>query len=283
MRVTDSDDIRRGYPFAALKNVILSPQVVVATAGNAALAMHTLRRLPTRPSHSGEVLPLLLESSEQAGPGSARVSYLVAVPSAGLWRVTHAGVEAEQAAAWIGSQDAFERYQRIYHEIPPPEVIRVPGISPAGPSIAELDHEYFDASTRMGYAIRSLQDDPSVKEVGEAAVSASSSSNGFRYAPEVYLAADHEQVIAGENWVPADWGTVAEGGFGYSMLVPTEPGIGLVALYFPHAGLGLLYHPLSRDDAFVYSHVNQAEFRSRVLSDHGVDVDGPTFGTGSNG
>lgn len=78
-----------------------------------------------------------------------------------------------------------------------------------------------------------------------------------------------------KGWVAADWGTVANGGFGYMLLVPVESGIGVIGLHFPHAGLGLLYHPLSRDDPYVYTRVTHADFRRRVHDDHGLAIDGP--------
>lgn len=94
-----------------------------------------------------------------------------------------------------------------------------------------------------------------------------------------FLAADHEQVITPEQgWVNADWGTVANGGFGFSMLVPDEPGVGIVGLYFPHPALGLLYHPLAQEEPFAYRDVTDAEFRTRVLGDHGVSISGPVLG-----
>jgi hypothetical protein len=70
---------------------------------------------------------------------------------------------------------------------------------------------------------------------------------------------------------------VAKGGFGYSTLTPTDPGIGLIGLDFPHPGLGLLYQPLKRDDAFAYPQVAHEDFLARVLKEHGVQIDGPGF------
>ncbi len=273
MRVTDSHDIRRGYPFAALKNVILSPEVLVATAGNSDLAMHTLRELPPQPRDHVELLPLLLDSCRRAGGEQGDVAYLVAVAGRGLWRVTHSGIEAEQSASWIGDPDAFELYQRAYHEMPVFEPIWVPGISPVGS--LPIEPEDLAIAMRMSNAIFGLQTGPSVESIGEAFISSTSSSTGFRYDQQAHLAADHEQAITSSEWVRADWGTSAEGGFGYSTLIPTQPGIGIVGLYFPHAALGLLYHPLKQDDAFVFRQVTHAEFQVGVRDDHGVQIGGP--------
>jgi hypothetical protein len=277
LRVTDSNDIRRGYPFAALKNVILSRDLLIAYAGNASLAMHTLRELASSARDPDQVLTTLSESSLRADGGDDGVDYILAAPGRGLWRITHVGVKAVQEATWIGDRDAFELYQRAFHEMPVSEPIRIPGVSPEGP--LQVDPKELEDSIRMMNAISSFQFGPSVESVGEAFIEATWSAEGFRYEQQAHLAADHEQVITGDEWVSADWGTVAEGGFGYSTLIPTEPGIGLLGLYFPHAELGLLYHPLNRDDAFVYARVTHESFRGRVLAEHGVRIDGPTFGS----
>lgn len=272
LRIT-RDDNRRGYPVAALKNVILGPDLLVAYAGNAQLATHTIRELAQTCADREGVISRL---SGQAANEAHRVEYLVAAPNEGLWRVRATSLEGDLAATWIGDQDAFELYQRAYHELHVAEPLRVPGISPEGP--LPIPTEDLEALMRMSNGIRHLESEGSVETVGEAFIAAYASPEGFRYEPQAFLAADHEQVIAGDEWVPADWGTVATGGFGYATLAPTNPGIGLLGLYFPHAGLGLLYHPLVRDKPFVYPRLTHAEFRARVLTDHGVDVDGPRFG-----
>lgn len=59
------------------------------------------------------------------------------------------------------------------------------------------------------------------------------------------------------------------------MVVPTEAGTGVIGLYFPHVELGLLYHPLVQDEAFVYARVTHGAFRAAVLREHGVSIDGP--------
>ena len=210
LRVTDAHELRRGYPSAVLKNVILGPQMVVAFAGNVALATHTLRSLPSRPGEADAVLSALLEASKLGGSGKSGVDFIVAVGDQGLWCVTNKGVESDQTSAWLGDVQAFDLYQQAYHGTSVAEPIRVPGISPAG--AIPIDAQELEGLIRMSNALTSLQFDRSVESVGEAFVTATSSKDGFRYEAQVYLAADHEQVITGAQWVPADWGTVATGG-----------------------------------------------------------------------
>ena len=67
LRVTDANELRRGYPFAVLKAVIVSPPMLVGFAGNVPLAMHTLRTLPAQPTNVDVVLPVLEEASRVGG------------------------------------------------------------------------------------------------------------------------------------------------------------------------------------------------------------------------
>ena len=181
-----------------------------------------------------------------------------------------------RAGDWIGDRRAFESYQRGYHDTPVAAPISIPGVS------AERAQPVSDAeiaeTIRMANGIFRLASDDWLADVGEALISAFSSREGFRYDEQAFLSADHEQIVTGDECVSADWGTVAEGGFGYSTLVPVVPGIGVLGLYFPHRGLGLLYTTLSRrDDAFVYTGVTQGQFRACVADEHGVEIDGPSL------
>lgn len=275
LRVTDSDDIRRGYPYAALKNVILSETILVASAGNADLAMHTMRTLPPRRSTGSEVVPILLEAARTAGPGDAGVDFLVGEIGVGLHRITREGAECDIPAAWIGDAKAFEVYQRGYHDPPvtlPTNVEALRGDHPMAPTPDEIEE-----AIRMHNGIR-LLDEGHVPSVGEAYIEAIATHGGFRYAPQAVLTASHEQVIESGEWVPVDWGTVAQGGFGYSVMAPVEAGIGTLGLYFPHGRLGLLYKPLARDDVCPYPGVSQERFAELVQAEHGIEISGPTFG-----
>ncbi len=269
MRLTDAWDIKRGYPTAVLKNIILSEDVLVAYAGNASLAVHTIRELQDAPRQ--ELVEGLLQSCIEAGEGKQGVSYLVADVNVGLQRIRHTGAEPPAQTGWIGEQEAFDLYQTLYHGMPKPQVLTVEGISPSEPFPDTPDTE---ASLRMSGALMQMQMAEDIETVGEAQVSAFS-RNGFHYEPQAFLAASNEQVFTSPEWEKVNWGSVADGGFGYCLLHPTDPGIGMVGLHFPHRGLGLLYHPLRYDGPAIYRDVSHEEFRAAVVEDHGVAINGP--------
>lgn len=264
MRLIDHAEIRRGYPYAVLKNIILDPDVLVAYAGNAGLAMHAIRQLQDAPPD--RLARGLLASAEDAGDGEGSVDYLLAAVGRGVQRITHRGVEEPCTATWIGDKEAFEAYQQAFHDLRLPEPIRIEGVSPDEPI------KIPEAFMRMSSALAHLEQMEDLDCIGEGFVSAFSRS-GFRYEQRGFFATSHKQEI-GTEWTTLNWGTGAQGSFGYNLLPCTEPGIAVVGLYFPHAGLGLLYHPLAYDDALAYRGVTHDEFRAAVTADHGVDIDG---------
>jgi hypothetical protein len=272
LRVTRRDDTARGYPIAVLKNVVLTPDVLVAFAGDVDVATAALRQAKAVASHVERILEVLVQTCEQAA-----VEFIVADRPTALWRVSADGIEPT-SATWVGDKRAYEVYQRGYHTMPAVrEAIRIEGISPAGP--APFSPDELEVLSRMLNGTIALENTGSIASVGEAFVWAhASATRGFQYEQQAMLQADHEQELPPDRWVTADWGTVANGGFGYSMLVPVEPGIGIVGLYFPHAHLGLLYHPLARDEPFVYPRVSHSELREAIRSEHDVELHPAGFG-----
>jgi len=274
LRATKSDEVSRGYPIAVLKTVALSRDLAVAYAGNLEHAMDVVRGFVSSGDGRAETLLDAVEESCERADGD--VAYLVATANM-LWRVTAArGVERNLATAHIGTPEPFEIYQRGYHEavVTPPLV--APGISPdRGLPVTGADYE---ATVRMMHGVFRLEQEAPA-DVGEAFIMLSGGRRGFRYEQQAMLVADHEQVVeSSEGWALADWGTVAEGGFGYAVLVPVEAGIGAIGLYFPHASLGLYYAPLERDEPWPYPRVSREDFLAGVRRDHGVVLDGPAFG-----
>lgn len=246
----------------------MDQDVLVAYAGNASLAVCAIRQLQT--ARGEELVGGLLESSLEGGEGSHGVSHLVADVSIGLQRIRFTGVEPPTQAAWLGEREAFESYQALYHGMPKPQVLTVEGLSPSEPFPDTPDTEAF---LRMSTALMQMQMMDNIETVGEAQVSAFS-RGGFHYEPQAFLAASNEQVLSGPEWETVNWGSVPNGGFGYCLLHPTDPGIGMVGLHFPHRNLGFLYHPLRYDGPAIFRGVSHGDFRAAVAEDFGVSING---------
>jgi hypothetical protein len=88
------------------------------------------------------------------------------------------------------------------------------------------------------------------------------------------LYADHEQTVsADERWVDADWGSAAEGGFGYGLKVPSEAGVGAVGVYFPEGRVGVVYFPTRFRDAARWTDIGEDEFITAASEEFGLDLE----------
>ena len=74
--------------------------------------------------------------------------------------------------------------------------------------------------------------------------------------------------------VPPDWASGERGAFSYSILVPEQPGVDAIGLYFHEGRLGVLYAPLIWDDAETYSNTTPARASEMVRSRHGISLFG---------
>jgi hypothetical protein len=119
MRLTDPAEIRRGFPYAVLKNIILGPNHLVAFAGNADLGMHTIRRL--KDASIDELADGLSDSAKEAGGGLGGVDTCLPILSAAWNGSRPAASRDRRTPEWIGDPAAFEVYQRGCHARPVPE------------------------------------------------------------------------------------------------------------------------------------------------------------------
>lgn len=288
MKITHPWEIKRGYPYAGLKNVVLDNGLLVAYAGNVELAVHTIRE--SRHLRGEQLVTALANSSQAARPKDQAVEYLIADVKAGLRRIRHGEAEPPTRATWIGHEDAFGIYQQIYHDMPRPWLLEV---ASQDDRLAELypDTPDTEAMLRMDGAIAAISQTknappnmpgssdpiPALDSIGEAFVSACS-KDGFHYEQQQMVVTGRDTVVSGTELQPIQVGTVADGAFSYALLTPSAPGIGLVGLYFAFGRCGILYHPLSQTAPAIYGGTSHDEFIAAVSEDHGVTIEGPNTG-----
>jgi hypothetical protein len=176
-------------------------------------------------------------------------------PVASLVRIRDGVDEGEVGGAWLGSRPAFSAYQGYF--------------ATAGSLPHEIQHDYQShlsteersTASRMLPAMMRVIEDGRFGEVGGLPICVASTARGFRYESTAMLAADHDQVIEPEEgWVDADWGTAAEGGFGYAIKTPDRAGVGAVGAYFPHGRFGILYYPGHALERVPFQDVIDAQF-----------------------
>ena len=258
LRVTDELDIRRGYPFGILKIVSLGPELAVAFAGGVDLALDALESVSATPGlDHDKVAAGLVPFSIR---GTLPPDFIVASTNpVAISRVSAGAIEAGLHTAHIGDPAAFNRYQEI--------VAGGPALPP------DLETHYTLAAT-MGPAMGTLVREGSSLTVGEASIGMRASADGFlRYVPGAVVQFVDQAIPSGE-WTALRFGSAAEGGHAFSILVPLEPGIAAVGIHFRQGRLGLLYRPLADRFPFSYHPVDHDRFRAAVQAEHGFDIQG---------
>jgi hypothetical protein len=248
-----------------LKSVIVHRGLCIALAGGVISGQDAIRDVANAVEHDfslDEVVHYLEKVATRSGN-----DFIVAAlfPAPTLIRVEPTGTTPGVSSAWIGSRPAFAAYQSYYgsaDQLPRrSKRWRTPLISA----------EEQDAVARMAPSMMQVIEDQDFPEVGGLPIFVAPTRRGFCYESVAMLAADHEQVINPEDgWVDADWGTAAQGSFGYALKVPDEAGVGAIGAYFPHGRLGVLYYPGRYEQAIAWREVGDQEFCDAVEDEFGI-------------
>jgi hypothetical protein len=252
------------YSAGALKVVILERGLSVGFAGGALSGQDAVLEVGAKAAagyNPTEVTRTLRRAADRTGD-----EFIVATlfPEPSLTLIRRKSVTLGLANAWIGDRAAFGRFQRYFHgagALPRvSERVRTPIISAAEQ----------DRAQRLAPAMMQVIEDDAAPGVAGFPIFVVPTRRGFKYESVAVLAADHDQEVRPEDgWVNADWGTAAEGGFGYAVKTPDEPGIGAVGAYFPHGGFGILHYPARYRQAIAFRETTEEEFRQAVEAEFG--------------
>lgn len=261
-RICRPNNLRSGPLTGALK-LVLTNNVCVGYAGCYHSALDCLRRIRNQCLRgSEEILAALLDTHKATG---GEVDFIVATysPSPSITRITNGTAELNLDAAWIGDPTAFAEYQRLYHS--------------ASPIVVEKngkeDAKKCETASRMREAMSQLVREGGFSSVGEFVISARSSLDGFTYLGGALVFPATQTIPSGVS-TPLRFGTAQEGGYGYSVLWPSSPNIGVIGVHFFPGDIGALYHPLEYDAAKVYSQVTFEQFTQAVAREFGIELVG---------
>ena len=245
-KITDRNAILRGKLTGALKIVILEPRVCVAFSGGVHRGIDAIRRLHARKTivlkkrlDSSDVQDVLSEAAHDSG-----VEFLVAtVAPKSLMRV-RAGEVMSADQLWIGDHDAFEAYQRHFHE-PSGMAFRAHAESAEeeaffeqvarsrgrevfqGHGLDAAEQEDFNLVAGMSQAMDDVIADPSVSTVDGFPVHVKGDDErGFRYQSRAAQFGGFPQTLPPGVETPLRFGKPASaGGYSYAYCIPAEPGV----------------------------------------------------------
>lgn len=268
LRVTDKLDIRRGYPFGVLKAVTISPSLCVAFAGLVDPALEVVRAVAIPDPSFTQTLRRLADLTPPTTDPETPEYLLVGSDPPRIARIRPGSVEDGLLVAHIGDKAAFERYQALSREVPPPTSIAGrQGPVPDNLVLTSVVTQAFGQLIREG----------AIPTVGEASVHIVAEKDRRLHYYTSAIAYPPPQLIPPNRPTPIQFGSAAQGGFAYTILTPRQPGPGAIGLYFPQGALGLLYYPVKDRHPLVYARVTHDGFREGVLRDHGFDIQGLMF------
>ncbi len=238
MRIIDPGASREaGFFDAALKLVLLDPELCIAYAGRQATALAAIRRLHREKASPADAVDHLLEVHLE----DPEVDFLVAaLRPRRLIAIKDGGAEQAETA-WLGDPQAFGRYQALFHG----DHLLAPsaGLDP-------LHKADLDIAVAMNDAMQDLvladpgpwSPERSYPTVGEASVTV-----GPRAADGLFGYHRFSNFVASFGMrLPSDasLSSTERGTFTMSLLTPLEAGVAAIGLYFREGRLGILYAPL---------------------------------------
>ena len=246
-----------------LKCVSISPKMCVAFAndvGEAREAIVPLLEHPTRPRQS--VREHLFAHQEAA---RSPVDFLLATSTAedGIDRIAGGNVEIGLPVAWIGSKDAYERFQA--------EMLCGDGLGP----VPTTEH---DIGARMHRVLEKLIESGAQPSVGGFALQLSSKQGRrFRYLP--YAFSSGHKAVTGTTQPTSMLQSVgpAGGSFRATILASAMDEVAAIAVYVVENRTGALFYPAGRWDSHVYPHASYNDFVERVRHDYNLPLSGFGF------
>jgi hypothetical protein len=239
-----------------LKVVVIRRDLCVAYAGSANAGIDAIRGLSGLTST--EAIDCLRQVNIDSGDaidfivGSTRPAPLLVKIQAG-----HATEVVSES--WIGDAEAAAVFQHSKDHAPvPPDAVD------------------FEPLVRSLRAFQAVIGDSAAPTVAGLHIRAASTAAGFSYLDEARAYYPSQTILSGVA-TPLSFGAAADGGFAYTLLVPREACVPIVAVHFFQGRLGYVYAPLEADRPERVLAVSHDALRKHVRERYGVEVQGIQF------
>lgn len=241
-----------------LKLIVLNPSICLGYAGPTNRAIDAIRSLAGKGLSFSETVGALQTASEDG-----EIDFLAAqsIPTLELTKIERGRSTSVAAEAWIGDAEGAKDYQQR-------------AISARRLAYPDPDMAILGPATS---AFNALVQERTVESVGGLPIRATSRPDGFHYLDQA-LAYYPPQTIPPGVSTTLTFGGPAEGGFAYSVLVPNQAGVPIVAVHFFQGRLGYVYAPLDQDKPLEVPNVTHSDLGDFVAARYGYRVDGVHVG-----
>ena len=265
-KVTSDLAIHPSLLDGALKTIIVSPTVCVSFAGNTEVARDSFagifsNQLCGRAAINAHLLDCHIRSGQATDFVIASLE-----PTVSLDRIAAGLLEHGLQSTWIGSHAAFEAFQELAGTQTDRMPLASPSFDPATTSALNLRRAFAD-----------LVESSQFSSVGNFTIFASSgaaNSGGFRYAGQVFGSGFHPVENTTEPTSMTRSLGVEGGSFHYSLLTPTNRGVGAIAIHIYEAQIGVLLYPRAHWEPTIFRDVSVEGFVELIAATFGVVVDG---------
>ncbi|PCJ69810.1 MAG: hypothetical protein COA62_09900 [Rhodobiaceae bacterium] len=254
---------RQNSPLTGLlKTVILHPNVTVSFAGKSEYATDFLEEFLKSDLSQWNTKKLLNKLFEVHRGSENEVDFIVCT-SFNSEPIVHiikeGGVRSNLENAWIGSQPAFEHYQKIYHTL-------------------DVDDDFYKSRT----AFQAVIDSTEFEEVGHFHVvtrldhKSEDNESVYLYDLKVELDTGGQKTVikAGERKA-IPWGSAEHGAYGTSYFRSYSPQKHGVAIHFPHASFGILMCPqVNCKQPILIRNVSGQQFVNKIFEDYALPMEG---------
>lgn len=204
-RITFPDGPRSSFKTDTLKAIVVTHDVTICFAGDVVAGLDGVREFARGLREGRPVADLLKRLEVLASDDRRIVEFIVARGPGGsqLTRIRKSGIEPSLSTAWIGDQEAFERFQKERNKMPN---------SVAGPLDSMLPAAIRTMVT-LDRAMQAVIDDPAIESVGNFNVRVAYKVKGFEYLGSTFIHVGRDiQIKPGDNLVDKMAQSVEEGG-----------------------------------------------------------------------
>jgi hypothetical protein len=206
-------DTRVGFPYerrsnfktGTLKVIVVTRKVAVCFAGDVSICLDGVRGFARRLREREPLDDAVAVFRELTSDSRRHVEFIVANADADsrLTRVRDGRIERALPAAWIGDQDAFERFQQERHKPIEEPWCKVMDQLPPGAK----------AISRLGRAMEAVIDDPAIASVDDFCVRVATKEGDFNYLEQTFVHVGRNITVrSGEDLIAKMAQPVEEGG-----------------------------------------------------------------------
>jgi len=264
-KVTNETVLRPSLLDGTLKTITISKSLCISFAGDVTVAHNALADIIVGSvcGRDNVITHLLQHQHQRAGA----CDFLIACHEqpVTLDKIIDGRCERDLQVAWIGDHPAFEAYQSYWAN------------DPFAETAAYSTMDEMSIGSRMRAALDAVISDGNHPTVGNFVITARSgtlANSGFRYNPHAFGSGFHPVVNTTEPTSLLRSVGVEGGSFRYTILVPTERGIGAIAVHIFEPKLGILLCPKISWQPIILRDTTTADFINFVAEKFNLTVDG---------